>query len=81
MGGKDATIYLATGCSDEDCVKEKVTDGNYDNLTDELLSGADGWIKSYNAKYTLVGFIKGRYERWNYPEAANIVKKAPKASA
>lgn len=76
MGAKDATLYLATGCSDHECMLEKVPDGKIESASDEILNGADGWIKSYNAKYTLVGFVKGRYERWNYPEAANIGKKS-----
>jgi hypothetical protein len=56
---------------------EKQTPG-LAGLTDKELDEIDGWVKSYDEKYKLVGFLKGFYELYDYPEVDLILKKTEK---
>jgi hypothetical protein len=63
-----------TGCFDEACFEKQPPGLN--GLTDKQLDEVDNWVKTYDEKYKFVGFLKGYYELYDYPEVELLPAKS-----
>jgi len=73
LAAKDCTLGLCTSCNNADDAACK--DKTVHTLLPSEHKSANEWINTYNKKYTLVGFLKGYYETFNWPEAAELKNK------
>jgi len=76
FAGKDATRSFLTGCFNDECFKKQPR--GLVGLNEKEIKEVDDWVKTYDEKYILVGFLKGYHEEFNYPEAAQFRAKQTK---
>jgi len=71
FAGKDATRSFITGCFNDECFKSQPK--GLSGLTEKEIEEVSSWVKTYDEKYVFVGLLRGYFEEFDYPEAAQIL--------